>query len=631
MAEKHPGSRDLRLGMGREITRRDFVHDLGASVLGLALPGSVLSGSVADLSDVDPAVYPPTRTGMRGSHPGSFELAHALAREGRRFEGAEELAESYDLIVTGAGISGLAAAWFYRQRFGPQARILLLDNHDDFGGHAKRNEFHQGGAMRLVWGGTQNLEYPLFSDTVRGLLDELGVDLQDLVQRRDFHYGSSGYGPPGIYFDAETYGEDVLVRDFALRFGSQEALDEKIGRFPLSPQSREALLAFYRRRDNVLEGLAPEPAERYLRKTRYVDFLREHGGLTDEAIRLFINSTHGYAGVGADCLSIAECEGAGLPLLHLLGRAGQEPAGDQGGDVAMFPDGNASIARLLVRSLIPAAAAGQGSAGIALQEFDYARLDRPGSLVRLRLNSTVVRAENTDDGVAVTYATGDRLLRVRARHAVMGCYHVMLPHLCPQLPEAQKEAQRYQVKHPLLVTNVLIRSAEPFRRLGISGAYCPGRLHGMIWPCRGVNTGGYQDDWTDGGAVPVQFWGSLQPPVPGLPVKDQLRAARHRLLEISFEDFEREVRSVLQGLLSPAGFSARDDILAITVNRWPHGYSYGYLDLWDPDWKAGQAPHEIARRPLGNISFANADAGAEAYTHTAIDEAWRAVGELKSA
>jgi spermidine dehydrogenase len=250
--------------------------------------------------------------------------------------------------------------------------------------------------------------------------------------------------------------------------------------------------------------------------------------------------------------------------------------------------------------------------------------------VRLRLNSTVVRAENTDDGVAVSYVADDRLLRVRARHAVMGCYHVMLPHLCPQLAEAQKEAQRYQVKHPLLVTNVLVRSAEPFRRLGISGAYCPGRLHGMVWPCRGVNTGGYRDDWTDAGAIPVQFWGSLQPPAPGLPVKDQLRAARHRLLGMSFQDFEREVRTVLQGLLSPAGFSARDDILAITVNRWPHGYSYAYLDLWDPDWKPGQAPHEIARRPLGNISFANADAGAEAYTHTAIDEAWRAVRELKT-
>jgi len=628
MGKRHFSRADRQLGMDREITRRDFVHGLCASALGLALPDSAAAGSNTDISAVNPSIYPPTRTGMRGSHPGSFEVAHALAREGRRFEGAEDLAETYDLVVIGAGISGLAAAYFYRQRFGPDAHILLLDNHDDFGGHAKRNEFHQGGDMRLVWGGTQNLEYHYFSATVSKLLEELGVDLDDLVKRKDFHYGSAGYGPPGIYFDAETYGQDVLVGDFALRFGSREALEDKIGRFPLSRQSRDALLAFYLRRGNVLEGLTPEQAERFLRKTSYIDFLREQGGLTEEALQLFINSTHGYAGVGADCLSIAECEGAGLPMLHLLGRAGQEPAGDQGGDVAMFPDGNATIARLLVRSLVPAAAAGQGTLDIALQAFEYAQLDRPDATVRLRLNSTVVRVENTGGGVAASYVSDGRLLRIRSRHAVMACYHVMLPHLCPQLPEAQKDAQRYQVKHPLLATNVLIRSAEPFRQLGLSGAYCPGRLHGMVWPCRGVNTGGYRDDWSNAGAVPVQFWGSLRPPAPGLPVKDQLRAARLRLLGMKFEDFEREVRTVLQGLLAPVGFAAAEDILAITVNRWPHGYSYGYLDLWDPDWKPGEAPHEIARRPCGNIGIANSDAGADAYTHVAIDEAWRAVGEI---
>ena len=49
--------------------------------------------------------------------------------------------EEFDLVVVGGGISGLAAAYFYRQAR-PNARILILDNHDDFGGHAKRNEFH---------------------------------------------------------------------------------------------------------------------------------------------------------------------------------------------------------------------------------------------------------------------------------------------------------------------------------------------------------------------------------------------------------------------------------------------------------------------------------------------------------
>ena len=81
-------------------------------------------------------------------------------------------------------------------------------------------------------------------------------------------------------------------------------------------------------------------------------------------------------------------------------------------------------------------------------------------------------------------------------------------------------------------------------------------------------------------------------------------------------------------MLGGAGFDPAADIAGITVNRWPHGYAYDYLDLWDPEWPEGGAPHEIARAPFGNITIANADAAADAYTHTAIDQAYRAIAEL---
>ena len=115
------------------------------------------------------------------------------------------------------------------------------------------------------------------------------------------------------------------------------------------------------------------------------------------------------------------------------------------------------------------------------------------------------------------------------------------------------------------------------------------------------------------------------PPDDAIDLKSQLRGSRQKLLQLSFEDFEREVRTVLDGLLGPEGFDVNEDILAITVNRWPHGYSYEYMDLWDPDFAEGEAPHEIARRPFGAITIANSDAGASAYTHVAIDQAWRAL------
>ena len=622
--------KDKELGMDRDITRRDFIHDFSIASLGLALPAGLAAHAASTTLGPGPAHYPPVRTGMRGSHPGAFEVAHALAREGKSYPAPADIDESYDLVVVGGGISGLAAAYYYQKRFGPDARILILENHDDFGGHAKRNEFHQGGEMRLSWGGTMNLEYPLFSEEVNKLLAELGVDIETLLEGYHFRYGTGPKGKHALFFDADTYGRNELVQDFSFRVGRETDLDASIDRFPISKESRESLKKFYARRENVFAGKSDDEVTKLLQSISYTEFLKKYGGLTDEAAKLFIKVTHGYAGVGADSLSAAECIGASVPITHLLGSPHLSGSGatDAGGDVAMFPDGNASIARLLVHALIPAVAPDADSSNLALARFDYSKLDEAGAPVRLRLSSTVINAANQDGGTRVTYINDGRVLRVNARHTVLACYHAIIPHLCPELPEVQKEAQKYQVKRPLLVTNVLLRNSRAIDKLELSGAYCPGRLHGAVWVVKGVNTVGYSHEWDDSGSVPIMFWGSIAPPDSSVPVKEQHRASRALLLAMTFEDFEREVRTVLDGMLGPAGFDVQDDILAITVNRWPHGYAYGYLDLWDPEWPEGEAPHEIARQPHGNIAIANADAGADAYTHVAIDEARRAVGEL---
>jgi len=623
-------NKDKKLGMDRDITRRDFIHDVSLASLGLALPAGVAAHAATGSPVPAGANYPPVRTGMRGSHPGAFEVAHALAREGKSFPAPTDIDESYDLVVVGGGISGLAAAYYYRKRFGPDARILILENHDEFGGHARRNEFHQGGQMRLSWGGTMNLEYPLFSDEVNELLTELGVDIDTLLEGYHFRYGSGPKGKHAMFFDAETYGRDELVQDFSFRAGRETDLDASIDRFPISKESRESLKKFYARRENVFAGKSEDEVRNLLRSISYTDFLKKYGGLTDEATDLFIRVTHGYAGVGADSLSAAECIGASVPITHLLGSPHLSGSGatDAGGDVAMFPDGNASVARLLVRALIPAVAPDADASNLALARFDYSRLDEAGAAVRLRLNSTVINVANHNGGTRITYVNDGRVLRVKARHSVLACWHAVIPHLCPELPDEQKEAQKYQVKRPLLVTNVLLRDSKAIDKLNLSGAYCPGRLHGAVWVVKGVDTMGYRHEWDDPGSVPVMFWGSIAPPDSTVPIKEQHRASRALLLAMTFDDFEREVRTVLAGMLGPAGFDVQDDILAITVNRWPHGYAYGYLDLWDPAWPEGMAPHEIARQPYGNITIANADAGADAYTQVAIDEARRAVGEL---
>lgn len=552
-------------------------------------------------------------------------MAHALAREGRGFPAAQDLGEQYDLVVVGAGISGLAVAHYYQQRFGVGARILLLENHDDFGGHAKRNEFHQAGSMRLSLGGTHNLEWWKFGDTVNAYMSKLGVDTQSMLKNKQFEYGRNAPNSPATWFDAQTYGEDRLVAKCDLN-SPRGLSDDIVDQLPLSERARDELKQFLNARKDLFAQQSDEETESYLRSISYPDFLRRHDGLGDEARQLFDKLNHGGWGLESRALSAMEGIEVGMPGANLLG---EEPEGD-GWDypAAFWPDGNASLARLQVASLIPEVAPGTAADNVAIAEFDYTALDKPGAKLRLRLNATVIGAQNSTSGVAVSYFREGVVHGVRARHCVMACYHAIIPHLCPTLPVTQKEAMKYQVKRPLVLTNVLIRSTTVLDRLGIDAVSCPGRMHARLFTFKGINTGGYRHGIDDDGPVSLVFWGSISPPSSAHSVKDQHRASRAIMLAQSFEDYEREVRTVLDGLLGPAGFDVTRDVLAITVNRWPHGYSYDYLDLWDPDWAAGEAPHEVARQPFGNIAMANSDAAADAYTHAAIEQAYRAVQEL---
>ncbi len=621
--------------MGRDITRRDFIHDVSLATLGISLSGAVVAGNVsaADGFSEGPAgYYPPTKTGLRGSHAGSFEVAHELAIGGRKWDAPKPTGEEYDLVVVGGGISGLAAAYFYRKKHGPGSRILILDNHDDFGGHAKRNEFHQGGRMRLAWGGAINIEQSEYSPEAMGLLTDLGVNIVRLDEHRDFDYGYQSKTGPPTFFDEETYGRNELIKGLSLTYKTTAYADETVDQFPISQQSRDSLKRFFKSTENILEGKTEQQKSEFLHATPYLDFLIQHCAVTQEAAALFINTTHGIWGVGADSLSVYECMWAGLPARHVLGDIAKlaPPEGDD--SEVLFPDGNASIARLLVRSLIPGVARGDTMEDIVTAIFDYSKLDLENSPVRLRLNSTVVAAANKPDGsgISLTYVKNGQAFRVSGRQCIMACYHSIIPSLCPELGEQQKTALAYQVKRPMLVTNVMLRSSRSLDDLGISGAYFPGRMIGRFWLIRGISLGDYVHKRSDDGTAVLQFFGSIKPTRMGMHIKDQHRDSRRQIMALTFEDYEREVRTVLDGMLSPAGFDVKKDILAITVNRWPHGYAYDYLDLWDPDWPKGQAPHEIARKPFGNIAIANSDAGADAFTHVAIDQAWRAVNDLSA-
>ena len=657
-------------GMDRDISRRDFLNGIAIGVGGL-MAGAV-TGETHGAHDVldlelerqrathasalggrsDVLDYPPTRTGMRGSHPGSFEAAHALRdRESWVSAAAVDTGEQYDLVVVGAGISGLSAAYFFRARH-PEARVLLLDNHDDFGGHAKRNEFRIGDRLLLLNGGTLGIDSPTpYSRVADGLLKELGIDPPSLAAAADDPklYASLGL-QRAVFFDHQTFGADRLVvgvpgRRSANRKG-EGSWSEFLSRTPLSQAAQRDIARIEEGTTDYLPGLSSTEKKDKLSRISYADYLLTVVGAHPDVVPFYQTRTHGEWGVGIDAEPALDCWALGLPGFQGLRlepgpapRMSYTAAGYAAGGSYRFhfPDGNASIARALVRRLVPGVLPGHTAQDIVTARADYTQLDQPRSAVRIRLSSTVIRARHAGDpatatDVQVLYAASDgrtpKIWSVRAKSVVLAGWNMMIPGLCPELPDPQKEALRYLVKVPLVYASVAIQNWNAFSRLLVRQIESPGSYWSSVALNWAVNVGAYRTPRRP--EDPTLLHLVRTPCKPGLPVRQQQIAGRTELLTTSFETFEHTVRDQLGRMLGVGGFDAASDIVAITVNRWPHGYGYEYNPLFDPPWPPGEAPHEIGRRRFGRIAIANSDSGATAYTDVAIDQAWRAVQELES-
>ncbi len=640
------GWSDRALGMDRKIDRRDFLNGVAVAVgaLGTGLAGAAHAESPVGWPQDQPGYDPPLLTGMRGSHPGSFENAHKV-RDGDFWSshGAiEDTGERYDLVIVGGGISGLSAAHFYRAAK-PEARILILDNHDDFGGHAKRNEFHLDGKLHLLNGGTLEIDSPRpYSAVADGLLKTLGVDPVALSEAcdKDDLYPSLGLSG-AIFFDKETFGEDRLVNGApSRRDGTEQAWREFVARTPLPPKAREDVVRINTGMNDDMPGLTSAEKKDKLSRISYRAYLTDILKVDPAAVALYQSATQGEWGVGIDAVSALDCWGFGMAGFQGLKldpghapRMGYTPAGyaDGGSYTFHFPDGNASIARLLVRNLIPAAIPGSTAQDIVTAKADYSQLDRPGNPVRIRLSSIVVRARNQGDpaaskGVDVAYVRGDKVYAVQAKDCVLASYNMMIPYLCPELPEPQKAALHDLVKTPLVYTSVALRNWTAFQKLGISGVRAPGGYHTYFVLNPAVDIGGVTAERSPDKPILVHM--VRTPCKPGLPEHEQNKAGRYELLATPFETFERNIRQQLASTLAGGGFDPARDITGITVNRWPHGYAPEYNPLWEPDLPEDQQPNVIGRARFGRITIANSDSGRAAYTDSAINQAHRAVGEL---
>ena len=632
-----------------QLSRRDFLNGCAISLAaGTAIsPMDALSQGLIGQNTLPSDYYPPSLQRLRGSHEGSFEVAHGF-RDGQRWQAVDSGEREYDLVVVGAGISGLSAAYFYRKQHGPDSRILIIDNHDDFGGHAKRNEFWHEGRMYLVNGGTLNVEAPSqYSTVAAGLLWELGIDRTRYFEKnRDMF---SFYRDMGLrssmFFDRENFGDDKLVVDY-----KAESIRDSIAKSPLNEKAQDDVVRLYETKENYFPGLNAKETRERLSHMSYHDYLVEVVKCDPVVVKLFQASFHGSFVVGPDAIPAIYFRDNGYPGFagltledlppNLLaneagGQHGRENAerAREGDPDMYFPDGNATITRLLVRSLVPGAVPGEDMDDVVSAVLDYQKLDRNQNACRIRLNSFVTDVRHLNNSqVQISYVLGDQAYSVKSKNVVLACWNTMIPYICPEISSDQKEALAYGVKSPLVYSGVLLANWRSFVDAGISGVTAPGKKFSRSSLQASVTMGDYTTNRSPDDPIVLRMSAYFDVPNQGLNRREQHLAGRNEMLATSFNDFEFMIRDKLTRVLGSSGFDDERDILGITVNRWPHGYSYSYNPLSDSEeWAyttTDERPCVVSRQSLGRIAIANADASASPHTDASINEAYRAVSEL---
>ncbi len=515
----------------REISRRDFLNGVALTIASGLTPAAQIAAN--------PASYPPALTGLRGQYPGSFEIAHQIARAGRRYPVDDlAIAENYDLAVIGGGISGLAAAWFFRRAAGPDARILVLDNHDDFGGHAKRNEFTLEQRLIIGYGGSQSIQSPmtLYSDVAKGLLRELGVDVAQFATAFDRSFYASLGLSRGVFFNREAFGRDVLVQGDPMAKPAaahrnsinDNNLDAWMAQIPISDASKAQLLRLYDTTHDPLAGKSIAEKLRLLKTTSYRDYLVRLCGCSEEVANCFQGRTLGFFGLGCDAVPAAEVRAFGYPGFAGLALPPNSHAEWNEPYIYHFPDGNASLARLLVRALIPGSAPGSTMNDIVLARFNYDALDRPGQSTRIRLNATCVDVRNAPDKVLVSYVRAGSAQRIEAKCAVLACFHMMVPHIVPDLPQAQAAALAQNVKTPLVYTNVLVRNWRPWVDLKVHDISAPMSFHSRVALDYPVSLGGYRHSRDPADPIVLHLEHVPGAPNSGLDARDAISHRRRK-------------------------------------------------------------------------------------------------------
>ena len=614
---------DADLGMDRPITRRDFLQGAAASLAVAATPACKRGGAEA-AQDARGAAA----SGLRGQDMSAMKLGH-LIRDGADFEDGADSGETYDLVVIGAGIAGLSAAFTYDRGRGGDARILILDNDEEFGGHARRNTFEWEGGELIAHGGTYALEeVEEAPEAARGLLRDLGVNLDALRGYRDEGlYGRLGLSR-AVFFDPRHQGGDRPT--WVDRF-YDTPYEQFFARAPISLRARRDLTELYTTRRDFLAGV--KDREAVLAGMSWERFIRDVMGLGEDVLPFADLYAADLVGLGCDAVSARKGFDYG-PGFFGMGGTGFR---DKGGLIqyaydatCRYPDGNHTVARHLLKKLLPAAIEGEDTMeGVFNGRVRRHELDRPEHRKRLRLGSAAVRVQHDGPadarrGVVVDYVQGDAgvVRRVRARGAVVAAWGMVAKHIVPELGAPQRAALDDYRYCACLYINVMLRNWRPIADVGAFSMQLPGGYCTWMEVADPLSVGSYRPKYHPDSPTVLSMYKYLY--TRGLSPTEQMRRARRQIQHKTFAEYEREIRGELNHMFGRWGFDARRDILAITVNRWGHAYNF-FPSV------PGRAPaYESGRHQLGRISFAGADAGGIPWTLSAMDQAHRAAHEQLS-
>jgi spermidine dehydrogenase len=633
-SSRQPG--DRALGMDRPITRRDFLGTTllasGAVLLESATPAELLAAKDDFTGYGGIGEY---RT-SNGNTWEVLEAGHAIRDKSYQALPADtvETGESYDCIIVGGGISGLAAALFFQRQAGPGKTCLLVENHPIFGGEAKQNEFLVDNHRLIAHQGSAIYQLPYPHSFLARFYDSIGLTTPKLT------YQKWGGPQPELTLSRTPYEAAGKERGqygfwFGSKFGQQPGLwlIDPIGKqlrgAPVGGATREEWMRWLAGKHVSGKSFEHPQVEgdgisRYLDSITLEQHYMEQFGLSQQTVRTFLSPVEGGgSGLGPDALS-AYCEYA-YEMLHPL-------ADEEGGTDQMFPGGNTTIARLLVKSLLPASIAGRASVEeVTRNSVNLSALDAAGSPTRIRLGSTVLSVEHHGEAskaewLSIAYLQGGKVYRLKARAAVMAGGSWTTKHIVKDLPQSHVEAYAQFYRSPCLMANVAVRNWNFLYKLGISGCRWFEGL-GNYMEVRKLATTGI-DQPTIGPDAPIVLTLKVLYSYPGYSTEDQGHRGRGEMLATSFAEYERRIRAQFTAMFAGSGFEAQRDIAGIILNRWGHAYLSP-----QPGFFFGQngqpAPRQVLRAaPFGRIAFANTDlAGAMDHRYSIL-EAQRAVNQL---